>query len=463
MKIGELLVEKKLITWAQLEEALDAKRYYGGRLGSNLVEMGFISEDQLALCLSEQLEVPYVRPEEVAAIPMEIIDRVPRALAERYRVVPLRVYKHELYVAVADPSLVDQIDELGFALNTRIRTLIITEVTLNYALERYYGVPRPVRLLAVPGGERADAGGVGGGAAIPAQGSSPSVPWPAAAGRPAHATPGAMPSAQKSSPAMPAAQKSSPAMRAATREPLRPLPPLTPASLQRAVLQAASPTPVNVPIPTQGTSLADSPHAAEVLPIVRRAERLPVAPPPRPPLPPARMPSSSGATRMSAESRDRDPVGALAEAMVDADVMRAVLAHLTRLFERVVMLGFQGGGAVGVCAAGVSATQKDIETIHVPVAPWSLLHEASMSPRLIHEEQTQDSAVVLACKAAGVIPGFLTLIPIHEGRRAVYCAIAQGRDLGWVQAHLVELKSFLHKVSCALQIVSLRSEILADE
>ncbi len=446
MKIGELLVEKKLITWAQLEEALDAKRYYGGRLGSNLVEMGFISEDQLALCLSEQLEVPYVRPEEVAAIPMEIIDRVPRALAERYRVVPLRVYKHELYVAVADPSLVDQIDELGFALNTRIRTLIITEVTLNYALERYYGVPRPVRLLAVPGGERADAGGVGGGASKPALKSSP-----------------AMPAALKSSPAMQAALKSSPALRAATREPLRPLPPLTPASLQRAVLQAASPTPVNVPIPTQGTSLADSPHAAEVLPIVRRAERLPVAPPPRPPLPPGRMPSSSGATRMSAESRERDPVGALAEAMVDADVMRAVLAHLTQLFERVVMLGFQGGGAVGVCAAGVSATQKDIETIHVPVAPWSLLHEASMSPRLIHEEQTQDSAVVLACKAAGMVPGFLTLIPIHEGRRAVYCAIAQGRDLSWVQGHLVELKSFLHKVSCALQIVSLRSEILADE
>jgi len=462
VKIGELLVAKKLITWAQLEEALDAKRYYGGRLGSNLVEMGFISEDQLALCLSEQLEVPYVRPEEVASIPGDIIAKVPRKLAEKYRVVPLRATRHELFVAVADPSLVDQIDELGFALDLRIRPLIITEVTLNYALERYYGVPRPVRLLAVPGSERPPEGGEvqpmsRGPQAAAGSGEVPMSP-PGAVRRPSQPTmptivmpaltPASMPRAVRAPVAPP---QPLPLPHAPGPVPLKPALPTPPAT---ALASAQEP-----PIPSSGTSLADSPYAAHVLPIVKRAEKLPVAPAPRPALPPARSPAA--ATRSPSDVRS--PVETLAEVMSDADVLRAVLWHLAAQFERVVMLAFAGGTATGVCASGVSVSQREIEAIQVPVAPWSLLHEASMSPRLIHEEQTQDAAVTLVCKSVGMVPGLLTLIPIHEGRRAVYVALGQGRDLDWVQGNLIELKSFLHKVGCALQIVSLRSQILGDE
>jgi hypothetical protein len=155
LRIGDILVSHGLITNAQLEDALFAQRQFGGRVGTNLVELGYVSDDQLAGCLSEQLGVPYVKPEALTAIPREVVARIPRAKAEKYRVVPLRFQANELHVAIADPQNFAQLDELAFTLGARLRPYVVTEVALNYALERYYGVPRDVRMMqAVTAGLR---------------------------------------------------------------------------------------------------------------------------------------------------------------------------------------------------------------------------------------------------------------------------------------------------------------------
>jgi hypothetical protein len=154
VKLGEILVARGLVTQEQVEDALFSQRQFGGRLGTNLIEMGAITDEDLARCLSEQLHVPYVRPQALAAIPKEVIAKLPRKFAEKYRIVPLRFQNGELHLCMADPQNFAKLDELRFALNCQLHPHVVTEVTMNYALERYYNIRREVRMTDVSGGVR---------------------------------------------------------------------------------------------------------------------------------------------------------------------------------------------------------------------------------------------------------------------------------------------------------------------
>jgi hypothetical protein len=171
LRLGELLVSHGLITSEQLEDALFAQRQFGGRLGTNLVELGFVSDGELANILSEQLKVPCAKPEALAAIPREVIARFPAALAGKYRAVPLRYQTGELHLGMADPQNFAQLDEISFALGCRVKPYVVTEVALNYALERYYGLRREARLM------QAAAVGMRDLQAPPSPRPSPAVTW----------------------------------------------------------------------------------------------------------------------------------------------------------------------------------------------------------------------------------------------------------------------------------------------
>jgi hypothetical protein len=167
-----MLISRGLISQQQLDEALAAQRRIGGRLGTNLVELGFIDDGRLAACLSEQLDVPFVRPSALASVPGEVINLMPRSLAQKYRAVPFRASGGELHVCMADPQNFERVDEMAFALNMRLRPYVVTEVTLNYALERYFNVHRERRLApGVTGWPELQLGGAGGGASTGYTGS----------------------------------------------------------------------------------------------------------------------------------------------------------------------------------------------------------------------------------------------------------------------------------------------------
>ncbi len=149
-------MSRGLLTSEQLAQALHGQSIFGGRLGTNLVEMGFVTEEQIAASLSQQLGLPCARPQWVAAIPREVISCMSRDIAERYRVIPLKKEGRELHVGLADPQNLERVDELSFATGCPLRAFVITEVTLNYALERYYGIRREVRYLKLAGAESAE-------------------------------------------------------------------------------------------------------------------------------------------------------------------------------------------------------------------------------------------------------------------------------------------------------------------
>lgn len=149
MRLGEILVSVGLVSPEQLARGLEAQAQYGGRLGTNLVELGYITERQLAGTLSEQLGLPYVAAEMVGNIAPSLIAMVPLDVASEYRVFPIMVKGHVLHLCMCDPTNLEKLDALAFRLSCPVQPCVVTELTLNYALERYYGLRREPRFLPV--------------------------------------------------------------------------------------------------------------------------------------------------------------------------------------------------------------------------------------------------------------------------------------------------------------------------
>lgn len=149
LRIGELLLKAGILSRQQLEEALNAQLIYGGKLGTNLVEHGFVTEEFLTSFLSKQCNIPAVDTEKLENIPSEVIESVPRDLAERYKVVPFRRDKRRLDVALVDPTNLKAIDEVAFKTGLLTRPHVAPEVTILRCLERYYHIPTRRRYIHI--------------------------------------------------------------------------------------------------------------------------------------------------------------------------------------------------------------------------------------------------------------------------------------------------------------------------
>lgn len=134
----DMLLEAGLITPGQCDEALQNRVFFGGRIGTNLIELGFIEEEDLARFLSRKLAVPYVDPKELLNLPPEIIALIPPELALQHHVVPLRLDNRRLSLATSDPSALTAIDEISFITGVIIKPMITPEVRLVQALGKYY-------------------------------------------------------------------------------------------------------------------------------------------------------------------------------------------------------------------------------------------------------------------------------------------------------------------------------------
>lgn len=138
LKLGELLLKEKMVTPGQLEEALKNQVIYGIRLGSSLVEMGYVGEDALAQLLSKKLGVPCVGRKELASVPKELIRDFPLRLVEAHHVVPLKLEGNRLSLAMADPTDFKAIEDIGFVTGHIVLPYIAPDVQISWALDKYY-------------------------------------------------------------------------------------------------------------------------------------------------------------------------------------------------------------------------------------------------------------------------------------------------------------------------------------
>ena len=148
-RLGEILLGRGLVTADQLAEALKTQVIYGGRLGTLLVQFGFLRIDDLGRCLSIQHGVPQVSMEELEGATMEARKLLTRELAERCNAIPVALEGQTLRLAMADPRR-NVAGEVSFELGLAVQRLVSPELRIKYFLERYYGVPRDSMYLRRP-------------------------------------------------------------------------------------------------------------------------------------------------------------------------------------------------------------------------------------------------------------------------------------------------------------------------
>ena len=153
VRLGDLLIQNKLINEFQLQEALHAQTIFGGKLGTNLVELGYLNEQDLAKLLSRQLGIPCVEAGELEGVDPKVIAAVPTKIVQKHMVFPLTLSTDGriLRLAMSDPTNLPALDEVSFATGLRIDPVVAPEILLVYAIEKNYDVPRMVRYIRATG------------------------------------------------------------------------------------------------------------------------------------------------------------------------------------------------------------------------------------------------------------------------------------------------------------------------
>jgi len=140
-KLSQLLLDQRLVTDAQLAEALDGQKREGRFFGTILVERGWISSDRLMEVLSAYYQMPLVRLEDVTVDPRAVAS-VPLKIALHYQVMPLAAHNSTLRVAISTPHNVQLLDDLRLALQQRytIEPVLATAEDILRAVKKYYGM-----------------------------------------------------------------------------------------------------------------------------------------------------------------------------------------------------------------------------------------------------------------------------------------------------------------------------------
>lgn len=137
IRIGDLLVEHKLISEGQLSAALADQKTTGRKLGQVLIENGYISEEKFLDFLSRQLNVPYIDLKQYK-YQKEVVHLLPETLARRYRAIVLADRKNSLLVGMADPSDIFAYDDIHKILKRPVSLALIREQDLLKALDTVY-------------------------------------------------------------------------------------------------------------------------------------------------------------------------------------------------------------------------------------------------------------------------------------------------------------------------------------
>lgn len=138
-KIGEILIQKGLITSQQLEIAMAQAREKGEVIGKTLIRLNFCTEKQLLEVLGEQLVLPFYPTLKNIDIPQEVIDLVPVKYVWHYKFMPLEITGKILTIAISDPLAIWSMEDLKLHLGYDIDRVLAVEEEILSAIRRYYG------------------------------------------------------------------------------------------------------------------------------------------------------------------------------------------------------------------------------------------------------------------------------------------------------------------------------------
>jgi len=137
-RLGDLLVKEKVITPEQLEQALKTQKETGSRLGSALVKLGFLSDEDVTNFLSRQYGVPAINLS-FFEIDSSVVKLIPQETAKRYQILPLSRVGASLTIAMVDPTNVFAMDDIKFMTGFNIEPVVASETAIMEHIEKAYG------------------------------------------------------------------------------------------------------------------------------------------------------------------------------------------------------------------------------------------------------------------------------------------------------------------------------------
>jgi type IV pilus assembly protein PilB len=143
-----MLIKAGLINQKQLQEALQLQKTNGGKLGYNLVRLGYVKEEDITSLLSEQYGVPAIHLEHFE-IDESILKHIPSDVAQKYLVIPIERTGATLTVAMADPSNVFALDDIRFITGYQVEPVVAAEASIREAIARYYGSTHELQLKEI--------------------------------------------------------------------------------------------------------------------------------------------------------------------------------------------------------------------------------------------------------------------------------------------------------------------------
>jgi len=142
VRIGELLLKEKRITPEQLQQALNHQKANGGKLGHNLVRLGFVKDEEITALLSKQYGVPSINLTQFEIDPA-VVKLVPAETAQKYQIVPLSRAGATLTIAMTDPTNVFAMDDIKFMTGYNVEPVVASEAAVVEAIASYYALGRP--------------------------------------------------------------------------------------------------------------------------------------------------------------------------------------------------------------------------------------------------------------------------------------------------------------------------------
>ena len=136
-RLGDRLVAEKLISTDQLQKALAEQKGSAEKLGTILVRLNFITEDSLVSFLSRQYAIPAITVAQVDPDP-DVLKLVPEQIAKKHGVLPIKRMGNTLTLAMADPTNVFALDDVGFMTGLQIQPVVASEAAIRKAFERLY-------------------------------------------------------------------------------------------------------------------------------------------------------------------------------------------------------------------------------------------------------------------------------------------------------------------------------------
>jgi type IV pilus assembly protein PilB len=148
VRLGELLTKANLITQDQLKEALRVQKETSGKLGETLIKLGYVSEEDITECLSQQFGVPSINLMHFEIDP-SVIKLISGDVARKYNILPVNKTGATITIAMADPTNVFAMDDIKFMTGYNVEPVVASELGIKAAIDNYYGTTSSLELKKV--------------------------------------------------------------------------------------------------------------------------------------------------------------------------------------------------------------------------------------------------------------------------------------------------------------------------